>query len=47
VTGEKITEEVVWNDDEGGATGGGVSILFPKPSWQSSINVPPNSAGRS
>ena len=36
-----ITEEVVWNDGSaGGATGGGVSSLFPLPSWQDSSNVP-------
>jgi subtilase family serine protease len=32
--------EVVWNDDNPlgvGASGGGVSILFPKPSWQTGV----------
>lgn len=30
-----ITSEVVWDDgDQGGATGGGFSINFPRPSWQ-------------
>jgi kumamolisin len=35
--------ETVWNDQPqgGGATGGGVSSLFTKPSWQSGANVPP------
>lgn len=44
-----ITSEVVWNElatDEG-ATGGGVSTVFPLPSWQSGAGVPKptNSAG--
>jgi kumamolisin len=30
-----ITDEVVWNDPGGGATGGGFSTLFPTPTWQS------------
>jgi len=34
-------DEVVWNDgSKGGATGGGVSSLFPLPTWQQSANVP-------
>lgn len=40
--------ETVWNEGaSGGATGGGVSNFFPKPSYQSSTNVPApvNSAG--
>lgn len=33
--------EVVWNDGTaGGSTGGGVSALFPRPSYQSGVNVP-------
>lgn len=36
--------EVVWNDTSStvglSATGGGVSILFPKPSWQTGTGVP-------
>lgn len=33
--------EVVWNDgSKGGATGGGVSALFPIPRWQTQANVP-------
>jgi kumamolisin len=36
-----IVSEVVWNDlPTGGATGGGVSAVFPVPSWQSSEHVP-------
>ena len=35
--------ETVWNDEpNGGATGGGVSDVFPIPSWQSSSKVPPS-----
>lgn len=33
--------ETVWNDgSRGGATGGGVSALFPLPTWQKPANVP-------
>ena len=40
-SGGKITSEVVWNElPNEGATGGGVSNLFPLPSWQSNSNVP-------
>jgi kumamolisin len=41
-------QETVWNDGaNGGATGGGVSNFFPKPSYQTNTKVPPpaNSAG--
>jgi len=46
-----ITSEVVWNEpDNGGATGGGVSDIFPLPTYQANANVPlsPNTqqAGR-
>ena len=34
VSGTSITDEVVWNDPGDGATGGGVSTLFPKPAYQ-------------
>jgi kumamolisin len=44
-----IQEEVVWNDQPqgGGASGGGVSSVFPLPSWQTNANVPtpPTSGG--
>jgi kumamolisin len=41
--GGVIASEVVWNDEPGGgATGGGVSDVFPLPAWQSSANVPPS-----
>jgi kumamolisin len=37
----QIVNEVVWNDQpNGGAGGGGVSDVFPLPSWQSGFNVP-------
>ena len=38
-----ITSEVVWNEEASGegATGGGVSDYFPKPNYQSNVNVPP------
>lgn len=41
--GSTISAEVVWNDQPqgGGATGGGVSDVFPLPAWQASANVPP------
>jgi kumamolisin len=40
-TGSKITSEVTWNNGVGfGATGGGVSRIFPKPTYQRSANVP-------
>ena len=35
-----IVSETVWNDSQGGATGGGVSRDFPLPSWQQGFNVP-------
>ncbi|HEX2917964.1 MAG TPA: S53 family peptidase [Edaphobacter sp.] len=35
-----INSETVWNDANGGATGGGVSNFFALPSWQNSTNVP-------
>jgi len=47
-SGCNITGETVWNaQPQGGATGGGVSNVFPLPSWQSSAGVPKptNSAG--
>jgi kumamolisin len=32
-----ITNETVWNDNDGWATGGGVSTHFQNPSWQSGL----------
>ena len=41
-----ITSETVWNDGPGqGATGGGVSDVFPLPSWQSAAGVPARAGG--
>ncbi|MGA7156786.1 MAG: S53 family peptidase [Acidobacteriaceae bacterium] len=41
-SGSTITSEVVWNElaDDEGATGGGVSALFPLPVWQQNSKVP-------
>jgi kumamolisin len=40
--GATIVSEVVWNElaNNDGATGGGVSNVFPLPSWQAIANVP-------
>jgi kumamolisin len=39
-SGDTIESEVVWNDgSEGGATGGGFSVLFPLPTWQASAGI--------
>lgn len=39
--------EVVWNDQAsgGGASGGGVSTVFPLPSWQAKAGVPASGTG--
>jgi kumamolisin len=41
-SGRKIRSEVVWNDGDsgGGAGGGGVSNKFPRPPYQSTMNIP-------
>ncbi len=48
-SGSSIASEVVWNElaSNEGATGGGVSNVFPLPSWQANSNVPapPQSGG--
>ncbi len=37
----KVSAETVWNNGVGqGATGGGVSVAFPLPSWQTNVGVP-------
>jgi kumamolisin len=42
-SGGKIAKEVVWNEGAaGGATGGGISDIFNRPDWQTSVNVPPS-----
>jgi len=39
-SGAKVTGETVWNDGaQGGATGGGVSTVFPLPAWQEGLNA--------
>lgn len=42
ISGGNITSETVWNEltANEGATGGGVSTVWPKPSWQNKANVP-------
>jgi kumamolisin len=43
VSGSEIEAEVVWNSAFGrirGATGGGVSRMFPRPYWQQTFDVP-------
>jgi len=44
-SGSTLTSEVVWNEQasDEGATGGGVSNVFPLPSWQANANVPAHS----
>ena len=46
-SGSTISSEVVWNETASsqGATGGGVSDVYPLPSWQSSAGVPPVAGG--
>ena len=41
-SGTSITSEVVWNETAAneGATGGGVSNVFPLPTWQANAKVP-------
>lgn len=43
-SGSTITSETVWNEltDNEGATGGGISDVFPLPSYQTSADVPPS-----
>lgn len=40
VSGQQIVSEQVWNDGQGGASGGGVSDLFPVPDYQAAAGVP-------
>jgi kumamolisin len=43
-SGGQIASEVVWNEQpSGGATGGGVSSVFPLPAWQTGFNIPASS----
>jgi len=39
VSGTTISDEQAWNDPGDGATGGGYSSLFPKPTWQNAANT--------
>ncbi|MGA8301296.1 MAG: S53 family peptidase [Terriglobales bacterium] len=43
-SGNAISSEVVWNElaSNEGATGGGVSNVFPLPTWQNNAGVPPS-----
>jgi kumamolisin len=42
-----ISKETVWNESNNGegATGGGVSEVFPRPSYQEGLNIPPSVNG--
>ena len=46
ISGERIKKEVVWSDKAGFGTGGGVSRVFPKPEWQTGVDVPLNPDGK-
>ncbi len=37
-----IEREVVWDEARGGATGGGISEVFPRPAYQEFAGVPPS-----
>jgi kumamolisin len=37
---DEIVKETVWNNTGGGSTGGGVSDVFPLPTWQEGFDVP-------
>ena len=39
-SGTAISSEVVWNTNDGWATGGGVSVNFPIPAYQAAAGVP-------
>jgi len=43
-SGNSISSETVWNElaNNEGATGGGISDVFPLPSWQNGAGVPPS-----
>jgi kumamolisin len=40
-----ITDEIVWNDRDGGATGGGISDFVIRPSYQTSLSMPSSANG--
>ena len=43
-SGNSITSETTWNElaNNEGATGGGISDVFPLPTWQNGVGVPPS-----
>jgi kumamolisin len=43
-SGGRVTDEIVWNEAAtgDGATGGGISALFPLPPWQEGVPIPPS-----
>jgi hypothetical protein len=44
-SGNKLISEIAWNDNDAGATGGGISNFFPVPDWQSGVSVPVGEEG--
>jgi kumamolisin len=44
-SGGRITNETVWHESSGGATGGGVSDVFALPAYQASAGVPVSANG--
>lgn len=45
--GTTISEEVVWNEGpQGGAGGGGISNLFPRPTYQAKAKIPKSLSGK-
>lgn len=45
-SGHQIVSETVWNDQGGGATGGGVSKIFERPEWQAGVQGPARTDGK-
>jgi kumamolisin len=43
-SGSSVADETVWNSN-GGGTGGGISALFPVPSYQSGVRLPTAAGG--
>jgi kumamolisin len=41
-----VQQETVWNNNAGSATGGGVSAVFARPSWQADAGVPAPAAAQ-
>jgi kumamolisin len=41
-TSTEISSEVVWNEGDQGATGGGISDQFPVPDYQDNAGIPPS-----